>query len=449
MALEPWIRIGQPLEDVMEDYPRVFDAWEAGGIRGLIVGRMLFKADDGASADYYQRDNVVPAFAPRPDAYESRGMEVGPDEGGRDEEKERRLHTMFDEAKARGWALWIFAPQGRSTVTQSLGEADPYGAVREAAVWEELFSSFPQVEGGIMDGWTESPYEPVAVFSEIKPGNKHAAEVRGYDVERLERGRQHLSDRFRSLTPSMVGYYGADGLLAEMNLFDVNEDALYWLRWRREDGLKQGQATRSELDKLPRRLLLGNGPRSAVFSGMTGLDFHAWDEILDLLLVKHYFWHRGFDGLYGTVSRWVKQVHAWNPELSESDCFTVARAWLGISLPGVETLADMDLGFPQEFFDELVYEETRRALAAASDAGKVVPWVDTGRMPHRGDPMTSGDLHRILKASERAGLQRFLFHNHEHLTAAEWRVISRLCGTEWDEAENGYWPPNTPKPSRW
>ena len=33
--------------------------------------------------------------------------------------------------------------------------------------------------------------------------------------------------------------------------------------------------------------------------------------------------------------------------------------------------------------------------------------------------MTSGDLYRILQASEEAGLQRFLFHNHAHLTAAE------------------------------
>ena len=83
---------------------------------------------------------------------------------------------------------------------------------------------------------------------------------------------------------------------SEMNLFDINEDALYWLRWRREDGIRQGRAFRQAIDELPRQLLLGNGPRSAVFSGMTALDFHAWGQIVDLLLVKHYFWHRGFDG---------------------------------------------------------------------------------------------------------------------------------------------------------
>ena len=51
--------------------------------------------------------------------------------------------------------------------------------------------------------------------------------------------------------------------------------------------------------------------------------------------------------------------------------------------------------------------------------------------------MTSGDLYRILQASEAAGLQRFLFHNHAHLTAAEWAVISRMCGTAWDEDPDG------------
>ena len=46
-----------------------------------------------------------------------------------------------------------------------------------------------------------------------------------------------------------------------------------------------------------------------------------------------------------------------------------------------------------------------------------------------------------------AGLQRFLFHNHAHLTAAEWAVIARLCGKPWDENPDGYWPPATPKSS--
>ena len=445
MPLQPWIRIGQPLEPVMNDHKRIFDAWESGGIRGLVMGRMLFADEEGGF--------TIPAFPSNPDVYRKHGLEPRARSTESDPGKEKLLHAMLDDAKARGWTVLIFCPGAGATGAIGLSpEEDPYGAVSMAAVWEEVFAAFPQADGGVQDGWTESPYElrrhhGSGVFQDLAEGIKSRAEAQGYDPARIERGMQHLRDRFHSFTPAQVRYYGARGVLAEMNLFDINEDALYWLRWRREKSIKEGLACRREMDKLARKVLLANGPRSALFSGMTALDFLAWSEIVDFLLVKHYFWHRGFDGMYGTVARWVKQIHEWNPGLTEQDCFTVAKAWLGADLPEVSTLADMDLGFPSAFFDQVVVEETSRALAAMGDPGKVVPWVDTGRMPHGGDPMTAGDLHRILRASEEAGLQRFLFHNHGHLTAAEWCVISRLCGTEWDENPEGYWPPATPKPS--
>ena len=54
MALTPWIRIGQPLEAVVDDYERIFDAWDRGGIRGLVFGRLFFADDQGQF--------TVPAF---------------------------------------------------------------------------------------------------------------------------------------------------------------------------------------------------------------------------------------------------------------------------------------------------------------------------------------------------------------------------------------------------
>ena len=440
MPLQPWMRIGQPLEHVIDDYERTLDAWDAGGIKGLIFGRPCF-AD--AAGEF-----TIPAFPAKPQAYRERGMEAEELNAPRDPGKEKRLHAMLGDAKKRGWTVLIFCPgQGPAQVRAQAPADDAYGAVHTAAIWDETFSAFPEADGGVMDGWTESWYELKDIFSRIPDPARVRAAACGCDVERLERGMHHLRDRFQNLTPAAVRYYGARGVLSSINLFDINENALYWLRWRRQDSIDSGRAVRAELDKLPRQLLLGNGLRSAVFSGMTGIDYLAWDEICDFLLVKHYFWHRGYDGLYGTFARWVKRIRTWNPDLSEADCFTVVKAWLGLELPEVESLADMDLGFPQAFFDQVVQEETRCALAAVSDPNKIVPWVDTGRMPHRGDPMTAGDLYRILTASEEAGLQRFLFHNHAHLTAAEWGVISRLCGTEWDEDPEGYWPPATPKPN--
>ena len=443
--MQAWMRIGQPLEPVMSDYKRIFDAWEDGGVRGFVFGRTLFSDSQGQF--------TIPAFASNPQVYRDRGLVPNDRQVQTDPAKEKSLHTMLDDAKKRGWTIFIFAPGSGATGAKSLSlEEDPYAAISTASIWAEVFNAFPQADGGIMDGWTESAYELIkhhgnAVFGDISDATKKAASIRGYNPNKLERGMQHLRQRFQSFTSSQVQYYGSHGVLSEMNLFDINEDAIHWLRWRREDSIKTGEAFRRELEKLPHQILIGNGPRSAVFSGMTALDFSAWDKIVDILLVKHYFWHRGFDGMYGTVARWVSQVHEWNPGLTERECFTIVKAWLGIDLPEVKSLADMDLGFPPAFFDKTVRLETKRALAAVSHPEKVVPWIDTGRMPHGGDPMTSGDLSRILKSSEDAGLKRFLFHNHAHLTSAEWCIISQLCGKMWDEDPNGYWPPATPKPS--
>ena len=60
--------------------------------------------------------------------------------------------------------------------------------------------------------------------------------------------------------------------------------------------------------------------------------------------------------------------------------------------------------------------------------------------------MPAHDLHRILVASQKAGLKRFLFHPSPDLSVPEWKVISRLCGKPWQENPDGYWPSDTPKP---
>lgn len=63
--------------------------------------------------------------------------------------------------------------------------------------------------------------------------------------------------------------------------------------------------------------------------------------------------------------------------------------------------------------------------------------------------MPGRDLHRILTASARAGLKRFVYHPDPDLGTAEWGVISGLCGKPWVPRPDGYWPPNTPRPDSW
>jgi len=139
----------------------------------------------------------------------------------------------------------------------------------------------------------------------------------------------------------------------------------------------------------------------------------------------------------------VRILRAWNPGLSEAAAFQVVRAIFGIAVDGIERVSAFEDGFPPAFFSQYVRDQTRRAIAAVGDPRRVVPWVDVGRWPHSGDPMTAGDLRRILTAAGEAGLERFLYHNHAHLRAAEWTVMTEFCGEPWrEDAPGGYQPPD-------
>ena len=439
--MKVWKSVDNPFEHWLDDYKRTFDAWHDGGMRGIIIGRMFFQQDDGTQIPTYRADPAI---------YESFGVPPPP-EAPTDPEKERRFHAMLDDAAARGWHIMVFGgslPQGSSLPV----ERDPFGAISDAASALDLVKAYPQVHGKIIDGPGENHYELAfhhggQVF-EIREHEQAIFEQMGLDTVRMERGIAHLRKRFHNLTPDLVYYHAPGGMLAALSLFDINEDVVYWLRAREEKTIASMAAVRAELDKLDRKVEIGGIPRSAAFSSLTGQNYQRLGPILDYIFPKHYFWHRGYDGMYGTISRWVKRLARWNPVLTEEDCFTVVKAFLGIELPGIGSLTDMDeIGFPEEFFTETVYSETKRALEAVGDDDKVISWVDTGRASHAGDQMPPTDLYRILQACQRAGLKRFVHHSTVNMGAAEWRVISRVCGNLWDEDPDGYWPTGTQKPT--
>ena len=190
MALTPWIRIGQPLEAVLSDYECIFDAWEQGGIRGLVFGRLLFADEQG--------QYTIPAFKGDRAPYQKRGLKAHRRDMPLQPAKEKRLHAMLANAKDRGWTLMIFAPASGTIAAEGLPLADdPYGTELRAAAWEDIFAAFPEADGGIVDGWTESAYELTyhhgnAVFRPLSDGQRQEATARGYDAARLDQGRQHL-----------------------------------------------------------------------------------------------------------------------------------------------------------------------------------------------------------------------------------------------------------------
>ncbi|MEE2659562.1 MAG: hypothetical protein VX733_13735 [Candidatus Latescibacterota bacterium] len=425
--MEAWVFCcnDSPLEHWTEGYKERFDAWEAGGIRGLVVGRMLFRQPDGSQ---------IRAYAPDLQVYSAHG-EDPPEIQSRDETKERQLQAMLDDAASRGWELMIFGFGG------------------SVAQLEDQLNAFPQISGFIIDGPGENHYELEfhhgGELLEIRSGEEARFEAIGVDVERMQRGIDHMRESLSKLTPERVRYHAAGGMLGAMLLFDVNEEALYWLRSRQQASLNEWKRARELADAADRPVRLGGIPRAVSFSSLTGQNYHLMAPYFDLIFPKHYFWHRGMDGMYGTISRWVKRLRRWNSGLSEADSFDVVKALFGIELPEVRSLVDMEMGFPNEFFSQLVYGESRRALDAIGDADKVIAWVSTGRCPHGGDQMTARDLQGILSASQQAGIKRFLYHPEPDIGAAEWNVITRMCGTPWDEDPKGYWPKGTPLPDTW
>ena len=431
--MKAWVFLcnDSPLEHWMEGYKQRFDAWEEGGMTGLVVGRMQFRQDDGST---------VRAYAPDPKIFKDHGEEP-PEEGPRDLEKEKVLHAMLDDAAGRGWPMLIFAGGGTTAHIQAEMKA------------------FPQTTGIIVDGPGEHSYELAfhhggEVF-EIAEGHEARLARAGADLDRARRGMQHLRDRLHNLTPDMVRFHADGGMLESLILFDVDEDALHWLRARQEASRLEWQTMREAVDAVDPadvtggKVILGGIPRTPVFSGLTGQDYQQMAPYFDYLFPKHYYWHRGMDGMYGTITRWAKRLGAWNPSLSEADCFAVVKVLLGIQLPGVNCLMDMEKGFSEEFFSQVVFNETRRALEAIGDADKVIGWVSTGRRPHGGDQIPPHDLRRLLETAREAGLQRFLYHPEPDFGASEWLVISSICGTPWDEDPKGYWPSGTDKPDTW
>jgi hypothetical protein len=427
------------------------DAWESGGVRGIVIGPLRFWEGTPAFDFTYARAGAkIQTFAPEPAIYKRYGVDP-PQNVRLDDVKEKQLQGLLSSIKKRNWELMLFGP-GHYGRSKSFDQ-DPFGALALAAGVDDTLRAFPQADGVIIDGAGEHHYELAfhhgGELFEIRPGERSLYTNLGFDVPRMERGMNHLRARFHQLTPARVRFHTPGGMLGGLSLFDLNEDALYWLRMRQEATLRKMGAIRKQWDGLSKRAKLGTIPRSAAFSVLTTQDYEKTHSFFDYIFPKHYYWNRGFDGMYGTVARWVATIREWNPELTEEDSFAVVKLLFGLELPGVHKLYDLEKGFPDEFFDKVVFSETKRALDATGNPDKVIAWVSTGRNPHAGDPMPAHDLERILTASHRAGLKRFIFHPDLNLGAAEWKVISRMCGKEWKEDPNGYWPPDTPKPQTW
>jgi len=444
-SLKLWIDIMRHIEPVINDYPRLFDAWEAGGVDGLVIGPMVFEGD-------------VASFDPIPGIYHKFGIDPPLPPREPLPEKRALLDQALQAAKDRGWHVWIFqpgigaplAPSGHGSII-----VDAEARRRWCARILDTMAHYPMADGAVLDGpewgYEISPHHMVTangprsfIFSDLPASAASTCSALGYDYNSLGAAKDRLFARLHALSDREVRSHGGrtGGFLGAFGLLGGDPNLLDWVSFRQDSltacfaEIKETTRTESAF-----KFSLAAGPRSAAFAPLCGYDLPRLATILDVLLPKHYFWHRGFDGLYGTVARYVETLTTWNHDLSEAAALEVVSALFGLDLPEITSLADFDAGFPPAFFDRIVVQETARVLAAVGNPERVVPWVDSGRRPHDGDPVSAGDLARILDAAAGAGLQRFIYHHHGNLTPGDWAVISRRCGTAWQTAVA---PPLTP-----
>lgn len=442
-----WMDVMRHLEPIMNDHERLFDAWEAGGVDGMVIGPMAF-------------DDKTYTFDPNPEVYRRFGLEppAGKDAsslwwkapgGGKappvpEEVSQKRalLSRTLQAAKDRGWQVWLFCPHyGVGPGSRGPIMVDDQTRAVNAARMVDCMEQYPMADGALMDG-PEWGYEIAPfhqnhrsdIFKDLPPEVAEGAARLGYDYKRMVAAKDRLFARLHSLNDRNVRIWGGGGggFLGAFGMMGNDPGLAEWLAFRM-DSLTETYRRMKELcaQHSQRPIKLSAGPRSAAWSSLCGYDYGRLGNILDVMHCKHYFWHRGFDGMYGTVARYVQTLTEWNPGLSEQSALRFVTGLFGIDLPGINSLRDFDLGFPQEFFDQIVVRETERAIAAMGDPERVCPWVDAGRKPHDGEPFTAHDLDRMLAAASSAGLKRFIYHHHGNLTAGEWAVLSARCGQPW------------------
>jgi hypothetical protein len=277
----------------MADYQRTFDAWEDGGVRGVVVGPLRFfeqVSEFEMSYQYQYAGAKFPTFPSDPKVYTAFGVAPPPEEP-RDPKKEKLLQAMLDNAASRGWEILFFG-SGQQAGSRPMAE-DPFNVIGFAAGVQDTMNAFPQAHGIVIDGPGEHSYELAfhhggEVF-EIPENEKARLKYSDVDISRMERGVAHLRDQFHHLTPSLVRYYSPGGMLGALMLFDLNEDALYWLRMRQETTLHYMAAIRQQIDRLNRKVKLGGITRISTFSLLTTQDYSRMNPYFDYIFPNSTF----------------------------------------------------------------------------------------------------------------------------------------------------------------
>ena len=449
-----WMDIQRDLEGVMYDHERILDACHEGGVDGVVFGPLVFgQAKLSQNAQTLPSEGpVAPTYDPNPAVYQRLGVEAPAPPQHKLPEKRALLEKTMNATKDRGMQVYImYADGGAGPGGSGHHLHDPQTLASRIARMVDTLEHYPMADGVVMDG-PEWGYEMAPhhmdhrsyFFNDLPESVAPMAGDLGYDYAAMVAAKDRLLALFHQLDPRRIRSNARGGLVGAHRMLGADADLMSWFSFRTESLTRNFRQMREGVAAhLDRPVRMGCGPRSAAFAPLCGYDFVDLAEFMDFLLPKHYFFHRGFDGFIGTVYRYSQTLMEWNPGLTVADTLEVVQAIFGIVLPGVDNdMLDFESALNAEFFEQVVTQETKRALAAVDDPERIVPWLDTGRFPHDGDPMSSRDLKMLLDTAEAAGLRRFNYHHQGNLSPGEWVVISDKCGTRWDPRTSDWEPPD-------
>jgi hypothetical protein len=459
-----WISHVRHLEWFAADAETLIDAWTDGGVDGLVIGPAVFGAADllahSRGRETYRRaDHARAAFDPDPRWYRELGVAVPAAPAGDDTDLRRSLRAALARARERGLEVWVFDPlAGADGPDLSDNAARIAGrAARPALIARMLdtIAAFPEATGFVVDGpaWgfeiTELEVDMLRTRRRLLelPSDPADCTAVGHDAEHLRGVERHLQATLQNLTTDRIAAAhdamssGGDGALA---LFGAGYRD--WLRFRCDALTDLYQHMAGAIDEhLGGRAALAVCPRTIALGPVAGYDYRRVAGAVDVVMPKLYFWQRGYDGLVGTAFRWATTLRRWNPVLTVADACRATRAIFGASMPLVETLLDFDRILTADYVGSLTRAELGRTVAAVGDRARVVPWIDTGRAPHDGDPMPPALLEAILVGCRESGVDTFTYFNSGNMSTGEWTMVSELCGQRWEpERTPGWQPPDRP-----
>ncbi len=166
-----------------------------------------------------------------------------------------------------------------------------------------------------------------SVFYEMPEVMRAGVTVPGYDFDALNAAKDRFFEKLHNLDRRQIGLHASGGFLGGLHFFGADPDFTAWLRFRMESLTAHYRRVREGVDaETTRSIKVGIGSRTAAFAPLCGFDLARLAEFADFLCPKFYVFHRGFDGLVGTVNRYVETLCDWNPKLTDQDALEVVRA---------------------------------------------------------------------------------------------------------------------------